>query len=116
MPNNSAIIAEAEGVINQYCSALINGDVNTIRKLLGPKLLERHVRVLSNPSYSGKLQEIYRNAVFTVKGYQVIDHETVVVIIEITFNTSEQSKSRFVLKKTGQSRMLILSEDVVPEI
>ena len=113
MQDNTPITVEANAVVSQYFVALSNGEVKTIRQLLGPKLLQRRVRLLSNPTYSSRLREIYRDSEFTITEHQVMDNATVSVNVEVTLSGAEKNRYRFVLKKVGQSGMRIFEENEI---
>jgi len=104
------VLQSAEATINQYFTALANGEVGTIRTLLAPKLSKQRARLLSNPVYGGKLREIYRNSTFAVTGRKLINKTTVAINVKITFSTTKQSTFRFILKRIGSADMRISKE------
>lgn len=111
---DSTLSIEASAVVNQYFSALSNGDLTAIGKLLGPKLLKRRARLLSNPVYGSQLKKLYRNLNFEIKSKRVIDDLTVSVAVNVTYESGSKNNFRFTLKKIDSSGMRIIIEDEIP--
>ena len=90
---------QAESVVNDYCVALINGDTETIKKLLEKTLLKKRKKLLDNPQYPDILRERYSNSRYVIFGNKLIDENQVEIDVNFVLNEQESFKRRFVLTK-----------------
>lgn len=100
IPPESIDNEEAESVMNQYFAALVNGDVVTLKLLLGGDLLKKRSRLLDNPEYPGYLSSTYTNAAFRLLNINSADPDFVQVDALITFNQDEVIRKRYTLRKS----------------
>jgi len=105
--------ASAKHVVNQYLTALVQGDTNTVVGLLGGNFLQNRKRLLSNPTYPTRLQEIYSNVTYSIIGHQVLNISMVTVDVNIVWSDSKEEKYRFLLKREGKGVFKIHAEDVL---
>lgn len=106
---------EADAIVNNYFSALTQGDTNTIKSLLGGDFLEKRKRLLDNPTYPEHLIGIYNNARIDITN-NVISNDSITVDTVITLNSGETMNLKYILKKdsTRGGRYTIHSE-LTPE-
>ena len=99
--NNNLTIEQlqAESGVNDYCVALINGDTETIKKLLEKTLLKKRKKLLDNPQYPDILRERYSNSRYVIFGNKLIDENQVEIDVNFVLNEQESFKRRFVLTK-----------------
>lgn len=95
----SAEQLEAEAIIDSYCKALISGDVNEIKSLLGGEYLEQKRQLLKNPIYPDFLRERYSNAHCELVNNTLVDENRVEISVNITLNGGETLQSLFLLMK-----------------
>lgn len=100
-PRASGNNAEAESVMNQYFGALVNGDVTTLKALLGGGLLKKRSRLLDNQDYPGYLAATYVNATFEMLNFDTSAPNTVLVEALIRFGQDEYIRKWYALKKSG---------------
>jgi hypothetical protein len=115
---SSADEAEARAVLLRYFDALAQGDVLTLRSLLGGDLLEKRYRLLNNPSYPAHLVETYKQAHFRIDQYTVLNEDTIAAEVVIVLSPDENVEKRFLLIREARSgladsRYLISDEQFV---
>jgi hypothetical protein len=105
---------EATSVMDQYFAALVNGDVATLKTMLGGDLLEKRNSLLGNPDYSGYLADTYMNATFKMLNADSTDPNTVRIDALIIFSPDESIRKRYLLRKSpsggGSAAYRIISE------
>lgn len=106
------VSSAAESVIDQYFTALTNGDIEAIRRLLGPDLLVKRERLLSNPTYSHSLIEHYSGASYSINGQKPLGNDQVMVRVVIS-NKGSSTHYEFTLQNLAQSGLRIVNEDEV---
>ena len=99
-PLSSGTHAEADLVMNRYFDALVNGDVITLKTLLGGDLEEKRAQLLNNPDYGSYLINTYMNAEFQILGYHNSGPDTIAIDVLISFSRNEFIRKRYLLKKT----------------
>jgi len=107
---------QAESVINDYCAALINGDTETIKKLLEKTLLKKRKKLLDNPQYADILRERYYNSRYAIFGNKLIDENQVEIKVNIVLNEQESLKSKFILIKEKNSENINSQFRILDEI
>jgi hypothetical protein len=112
--------AEARTVLLRYFDALTQGDVSTLRSLMGGELLEKRSRLLDNPTYPEYLVETYQQARFEIERYAVMNEDSIAIDAVIVFPTDESMVKRFLLTRAangGQSgpRYRVHDEQVVTQ-
>ncbi len=95
---------QAESVVIDYCVALINGDTETIKKLLGETLLKKRKKLLDNPQYDDILRERYSNSRYVIFENKLIDENQVEIDVIFVLNEQGSFKRRFVLTKEKNSK------------
>jgi hypothetical protein len=110
---------EASSIMNQYFGALVNGDVITLKTLLGGDLLKTRRSLLDNPEYPGFLSTTYMNATLKVLNLDTSKPDTVVIDALITFKHDDSIRNQYVLRKSppqgGGSTYRIVSETSMAE-
>lgn len=80
---------EAESVLMRYFDALTQGDVFSMRRLMGGQLLETRSKLLENPGYPAYLGEMYARANFSVENIQLTGHGDVLIDVLISFEPED---------------------------
>ena len=78
-----AIDASLDATLNQYFTALKEGNIRTLSLLLSDELSQRRGRLLKNPRYSGFLKKHYEGAQFKVIRFNPLDGNCMAVDIEV---------------------------------
>jgi len=98
-PVLSGTETDAGLVMNRYFDSLLNGDVGTLKTLLGGELLKKRKSLLNNPEYSSYLATRYMNASFQILGYNSTGPNTLAVDVLITINQDELIRKRYLLER-----------------
>jgi hypothetical protein len=114
-PASSVNDAQVSLVMDQYFGALVNGDIATLKSVLGGDLLKKRSSLLDNPDYSGYLSATYMNATFKILSIETSKPDTVTVDALITLDQDESIRKQYVLiKSTTQD--VVTTYHIVSEI
>jgi hypothetical protein len=108
--SNSEI--EAQSVLTRYFSALTQGDITTLKSLLGGDLLNKRIRLLNNPTYPAFLVETYGSAHFSIEQISTVNSTDIEIDASIIFDHENIARRRFLLHKDP----LITTTDVTYQI
>jgi hypothetical protein len=108
----------AEAVVLKYFDALTQGDIPTVRALIGGDLLTKRSRLLDNPTYSTYLIDTFGSAHIDINNYKILDNGIISIEATIFLSSSpdDSMKKFFLLKKqensaTAQPPYIIFSEE-----
>lgn len=110
-----ADMAQARSVVEAYLGALVQGDLASIRQLLGGTFLKRNEMLLNDADYSAKLIEIYSAATYEITSLKGVRGSKVEVDVTLNMDLSNSMDTRLIVSKitdslTQQERYLITSE------
>ena len=94
---------QAEAVMNQYFTALVGGDVATLKTLLGGRLKAKRTPLLNNPEYAGYLATTHVNASFQIQRIHSTAPNTVSVDVLVSFSPDETIRKTYTLKRNASS-------------
>jgi hypothetical protein len=97
---------EAGTVLIRYFDALTQGDVTTLRALLGGDLLKKRSGLLGNPTYTDHLIGTYGQATYKINSYNTLGEGLVSIEATISLSPEESIKKRFLLKREEESDMI----------
>jgi hypothetical protein len=108
-------LAQAERVVSAYLGALVQGDLETIRQLLGGSFLRKKEMLLNNPDYSARLVELYSGASYEITRLEGEVDGRSAVDVHLDMGTGGVLGTRFIVDRiaepsTGQSNYLITDE------
>jgi hypothetical protein len=108
-------LAQARSIVEVYLAALVQGDLASIRPLLGGTLLKEKERMLDDPHYSSKLSEIYSNATYEIISVMNAHGGNVAVDVRLMIDPTDYIDARFLVSEiddasTQQSKYLITDE------
>jgi len=112
---NPGDMAQARSVVEAYLDALVQGDLESIRQLLGGTFLKRNEMLLNDAAYSAKLVEIYSAATYEITDLRGIRDGKVEVDVTLNMASSKSMDTRLIVSKvtdslTQQERYLITRE------
>lgn len=105
---SAASKTEDKKVVEMYLSALLIGDVQTIKNCLGNRLLQRKKNTLEDPGYSSFLLDRYNGATFSIIDSVSDETGKNKVDVEITFISGDKMKIRLTLKNNKITDEIIL--------
>jgi hypothetical protein len=91
--------AAAREVLLLYFNALSQGDVGTLRSLMGGALLEKRSRLLDNPTYPAHLVKTYGAARFVINKIETLGTADIAIDASIISTPDEVLKRRYLLRK-----------------
>ena len=111
-----ADMTQARSVVEAYLGALVQGDLASIRQLLGGTFLKKNEMLLNDAGYSAKLVEIYSSATYEITGLRGIRGGKVEVDVTLNIDPSSFMDKRLIVSKvtdasTQQERYLITGEN-----
>lgn len=112
-PVDTHQVSAAAKVLGSYFNALKNGDLGTIRGLLGPELIKRREGLLSNPEYSNKLMEIHKGVEYTITGHRLNKNNTLAVFVDVSENNARVRKYQFTMENIDQKGLRIINENEI---
>ena len=107
--------ADAGDVLNDYFKALQEGDVITIKSLLGGALLNKRLRLLNNPTYPEYLRTTYGKATFAIEKSTILSPNKVSIRTIFDFKKQESLSKEFLLIREpakSESQFRIHSESI----
>lgn len=102
----------AQKLVSQYLTALIQGDTELLLDIIGGDLLESRRRLLQNPDYSTYLTDVYADATVSVTGSRQLTASSVAVDVVIEKAVDEQLGFTFLIQvvKSKGNKLLIVAE------
>lgn len=101
---------EARSIVLTYLDALSQGDVFTIKQLLGGDFLEQRRNSLDNPSYANLLSKRYSLATSSIVGTQQINQHHLAVDALIELSPDEALQCRFIVAVDENEQLKIVEE------
>lgn len=107
--------AQAEDVVSAYLGALVQGDLHTIRQLLGGMFLRKKEMLLNSPAYSARLAELYSGARYVITHVEGRIDGQWAVDAQLDTGAGSELGTRFIVASvtepsTGQIKYLITDE------
>lgn len=102
--------SEARSVVLTYLDALGQGDIFTIKQLLGDEFLEQRRNALDNPSYSSFLSKRYSLASSSIVGTQQLNQHQMAVDALIELSPDEALQCRFIVIQDENAQLKIVEE------
>lgn len=99
-------------VVNKYFAALQQGDVNTIKTVLGGNLLRQTENYLDQANYGTQLVARFSGSTLDIASSRIINDNTVVVNAVIQINADEQLKLSYKLQDTSTSGQFLINSEV----
>ncbi|MDX2505591.1 MAG: hypothetical protein QNL62_14090 [Gammaproteobacteria bacterium] len=102
----------AQKLVSQYLTALVQGNTELLLDILGGGLLESRRTLLQNPDYSTYLADVYVDASVSVTGSRQLSASSVAVDVVIEKSIDEQFGLIFLveLDKNKGKKLLIVAE------
>ena len=102
----------AQNLVSQYLTALIQGDTELLLDSIGGDFLESRRTLLQNPDYSAYLAEVYTDARVSVTGSRQLTANSVAVDAVIEKASDEQFVLIFIVEvmKNEEKKLLIVAE------
>ncbi len=109
----SASEAEASSVMNEYCQALVRGDIDTLKLLVGGDYLMEKEQLFSDAAYGDFLRNRYagsRCEVIESKAMQD-GSDRVEASVSIYMSSDDIVSTRFILgRESGSAQLRVLEE------
>jgi len=107
--------AQAKAVVQAYLGALLQGDLESVRQVLGGDMLKKSEMLQSDAGYSAKLNEIYSGTSYEITNLKAIRNSKVAVDVTLDMGLSNSMDTRFIVSKitdpsTQQEKYLITDE------
>ena len=101
-----AINVSLDATLQEYFSALKEGDVHTLSLLLSDDLSQRRDKLLKNPRYSGFLKKYYEGAQFKVIRFNPLAGNCMAVDIEVVSYGQTSFDTITFVEKGGKWKLL----------
>ena len=104
----------AQTLVSQYLTALIQGDTELLLDSIGGDLLENRRTLLQNPDYSSYLAEVYTGAIVSVTGSRQLSASSVAVDVVIEKSIDDQFGLIFLVefdKDKGKKLLIVAEQD-----
>ena len=107
--------AGAEAVVSAYLGALVQGDVGTIRPLLGGAFGDRKAALLNTPGYGARLAGLYAGASHRITRVEGLANGTLAVDAQLLMDDASTLDTRFIVEpvidpRSGQARYRVIGE------
>jgi len=102
----------AINVVNKYFVALQQGDINTIKTVLGGNLLRQTESYLGQANYGTQLIARFSDSTLDIVSSRTINDNTVAVNAIIQINVDEQLKLIYKLQNTNTSGQFLINSEV----
>jgi hypothetical protein len=90
---------QAEIVMQNYYTALKNGDVNSLKSLLDGELLKKRIILLNNPTYPKYLKNTYQGSTFNIVETRFISQGKVAIIAKFSLGNQQTLCRKFLLAR-----------------
>jgi len=110
-----ADMVQARSVVEAYLGALVQGDLASIRQLLGGTFLRKKEQLLNDPEYSARLVELYSGASYEITRIGGEADGRITVDVRLDMGSSGALGTRFIVDRvsdpsTDTSQYLIMDE------
>jgi len=110
-----ADMTQARSVVEAYLGALVQGDLASIRQLLGGRFLRKKEQLLNDPEYSARLVELYSGTSYEITRIGGTVDGRITVDVRLDMGTDSTLGTRFIVDRiidpsTGKSQYFITDE------